>query len=76
MIGYRLEYKAYGSDEWAIYKPLERNRSCGVVFDTLKYFPDETSYEVVKRWFWKTYKIDIDRLPDWQRLVKLEDGDA
>lgn len=69
MIGYRIEYLASGSKEWEIYKPLRRNQGIGAVFDTLKWFSETTSHEVIKRYFWKTYKIDIDRLPSWQRLT-------
>ena len=73
--GYRIEYQHFnivGTDKWEIYKPLRRNQSAGSVFDTLNWFPKGTSHEMVKRYFWKTYKIDIDRLPDWKRFVKLE----
>ncbi len=75
MDGYRIEYQHFsivGTDEWLIYKTLERGRICGIAFDTLAWFPEGTSRELVKRHFWKTYKIDIDRLPSWQRLVRLE----
>lgn len=75
MDGYRIEYQhssIVGTDEWLIYKILERGRMCGIACDTLKWFTEGASRELVKRHFWKTYKIDIDRLPSWQRLVKLE----
>lgn len=74
-VGYRIEYQnsyTLGTDVWEIYKPLLRGQTAGSVFDTLEWFPEKTSREVVKRYFWKTYKIDIDRLPSWKRLVKVE----
>jgi hypothetical protein len=75
--GYRIEYQhnaILGTDEWLIYTTLPRGRMCGVTFDTLEWFPEGTSRELVKRFFWKTYRIDIDRLPFWQRLVKIENN--
>ena len=75
--GYRLEYqhsRTVGTDKWEIYKPLLRDQTVGYCFDTLEWFPQETSRELVKRYFWKTYKIDIDRLPHCQRLVKIENN--
>ena len=71
-VGYRIENKYANTDEWTIHKSLLRGQKFGPCFDTLCWFPKDTSKEIVKRYFWKKYKIDIDRLPSWQRLVKIE----
>lgn len=65
---YRLLYKPQNYETWLIYKPLKRNQGVGAVFDTLIIFNEGTHRQVVKKHFWKTYKIDIDRLPEFIKL--------
>lgn len=73
--GYRIEYQhsgIWGTDQWLVLKTLTRGEKAGPAFDTLCWFPKGTSRDVVKRHFWKTYKIDIDKLPKWERLVNVQ----
>lgn len=59
-----------GTDVWEEYKPLYRNQMCGTVFGARLVFNTGTHRQEVKKAYWKRYKIDIDRLPPWVKLVK------
>lgn len=72
---YRIEMQYAHSTEWRPRHALLRGHTAGTAFEVKLEVPDGTHRQTVKRMFWREWKIDIDKLPEWQRLV-IKEGDS